>query len=86
MNTSGDYRWTETKREWKRRFPPNSEGNYICAICKMKVPVEGMSLDHKEETRLRPDLAYSLWNLQPTHSECNSYKSRITLDLEQGKW
>ena len=67
-------RWKRTRQKWKDKNKPDENGYYICAICKQKVHISKLSLDHIISKSLYPELEFDITNLQPTHAFCNKEK------------
>lgn len=66
------------RKRWLKQNPPDSKGNYTCAICYKSIPASKMTLDHiKERLLIKSDREYhDLTNLQPTHDYCNWAKNK----------
>lgn len=63
-----------TRTKWIEKNPPDKDGYYVCALCKQRVHVSVMTLDHIYPQSLYPELKHDLTNLQPTHKFCNINK------------
>ena len=65
---------TVIRRRWIAANPPDKHGYWICALCKQKVHISVMTIDHIYPQSLYPELKNDLTNLQPTHKFCNINK------------
>ncbi len=69
-----DFEWLKIKKKWKKLNPPNHEGYYTCGICKRAVHYTEVEIDHILPRSARPDLRFTMSNLQPAHHLCNFKK------------
>lgn len=68
--------YVKAKKRWKENNPPNEYGYYECALCGFWIKAEIMTIDHIKPILYFPHLANDESNFQPTHKQCNEWKSR----------
>lgn len=66
---------SETKKLWRKKNPPDADGNYICWICTKLVAASIMTLDHVASVEEWPEYAKDLSNLRPSHRFCNEERA-----------
>lgn len=90
-NLRNGHRDRQLKREHRARC---RSANLPCALCAQPIDYalpaghrEAFQSDHRIPVKARPDLAYLISNLQPSHASCNA--SRGTRSMPQssfGEW
>lgn len=75
------------RKRWLKLYPPDEQGNYLCALCKEPVPKDKMTLDHiKEAVLIKNDREYyDMSNLQPAHYKCNVKKNELFLEKHKDR-
>lgn len=68
--------WSQVKKRWREKNPPDADGNYICWLCKQPVHESKMTLDHVATLELYPEYAKDLSNLRPSHNFCNEQRGQ----------
>lgn len=68
--------WGQTKKAWKKKNPPDKDGNYQCWLCPHKVSADKVTLDHVAPLEQYPEYGKELSNLRPAHAWCNEERAR----------
>ena len=78
--------WFITRANWIRKNPPPIEGEFwecylqIHPWCPKRVDIKHLTLDHVISRSRAPSLRFSLDNLRPACSHCNTEKGSKSLD------
>lgn len=77
--------WHIVKKRWKKKNPPDKDGNYVCWLCEQKVSAETVTLDHVLTVEMYPEYAKELSNLRPAHRWCNEQRAFDELKVLKGR-
>lgn len=85
MSKNSPNNFSAIKKEWKEKNKPDKDGYYICWICKEKVHISKLSLDHVWPVAQYPEYARKLSNLEPSHVFCNQNRGGSRLLKRYGQ-